>query len=352
MNIASQASVTVRVLRDIGVDARGLIWGNTGIQDPSGLRVYEAPGWGRHPFRYFTQRVGFLRELRASIRWADVIHYHCLLPAVSRSRDLRWVARSDKPRIVEVWGSDIRKRDVAAADNPYLTRYLAANPSRGVGSEKSRERQQEFARYGFDLLVPGRELLAYVEPDLFPNVYNTAACVIASNFEPEYPSTNGGRPLIVHSPSSPELKGTAAVLAAVDQLRLSCDFEFKLLHKVPHGEALDIVRKCDIFVDQFVLGGYGLASIEAMAFGKPVVCYIKDPTHYPPDLPVVNATQDMLPAVLESLLADPKRRQEIGRRSRAYVERYHDARQVTQELVAIYHELIVRANGRRNGVGR
>jgi len=49
-----------------------------------------------------------------------------------------------------------------------------------------------------------------------------------------------------------------------------------LIDGVPYSQALGIVRGYDIFLDQFVIGdGYGIAAIEAMALGKPVVCHIK-----------------------------------------------------------------------------
>ena len=67
-----------------------------------------------------------------------------------------------------------------------------------------------------------------------------------------------------------------------------------------------MLRSSDVFLDQFVISGYGVAAIEAMAYGKPVVCYIAPSVaeHYPAELPIVNAGQDDLAASLESLLKD------------------------------------------------
>jgi glycosyltransferase involved in cell wall biosynthesis len=109
----------------------------------------------------------------------------------------------------------------------------------------------------------------------------------------------------------------------------------------PEG-ALERDLVVEVFLDQFVLGDFGSASLEAMALGKPAVCYIK-PTlaaQYPPDLPIVKATQETLTDVLEQLIANGKWRSELGRRGRAYVEKYHDAFQVTCKLKDIYQELL------------
>jgi len=139
-------------------------------------------------------------------------------------------------------------------------------------------------------------------------------------------------------------------LNAVKQLQGSYDFEFRLIHGVSHSEALKAIRDCDIMVDQIIVGSHGLAALEAMAFGKPTLCYIKPslvPT-YPPALPIVNASKENITRVLAGLLKDRKKRHEIGRQSRAYVEKYHDAHKVARDLVTIYEELLARV---RKGSG-
>ena len=81
--------------------------------------------------------------------------------------------------------------------------------------------------------------------------------------------------------------------------------------------------------------------MEAMAFGKPVVCYITPAmeSKHPADLPIVNGNQDNLAGVLAGLLDDGKRRHELGQRGREYVEKYHDARRIAKDLVGIYQQL-------------
>jgi glycosyltransferase involved in cell wall biosynthesis len=87
-----------------------------------------------------------------------------------------------------------------------------------------------------------------------------------------------------------------------------------------------------------------MATLEAMAFGKPVVCYIKKLLSevYGPDLPVVNATQETLAEALLALLQDARRRQELGRLGRAYVEQYADMKIVAPQILAAYREITSR----------
>jgi glycosyltransferase involved in cell wall biosynthesis len=166
-----------------------------------------------------------------------------------------------------------------------------------------------------------------------------------SDYEPAYPASDVAEPLVVHAPSHVARKGTDAVLRAVEQLRRrGRRFRFELVDGRPRDEALAIVRRCDVFLDQFVAGAHGLAAVEAMALGKPCVAFILPELleAYPDELPIVNAEQENLAGVLESLLDNGPRRHELGRQGRAYVEQYHDALVVGRQLIGIYEELLTR----------
>jgi len=348
VNIASQISITVRALRDIGIDARGLVLNNSPIQENEGIEAFEMVSRRRHPIRGMIQTFSWWYAVQSAIRWADVIHWHFGTRALPKDLDLKYIAFLNKARLVEFWGSDIRIPEMAAADNPYLKKLLSdPNNDYHISYKGSRMVQERFARYGFECLIPGPELVAYVQRDLFPSLFKTEAGLILSEFDPEYPDPTRRRPVVAHMPSRLMAKGTPSVLRAIEQLKARYDFEFKLIHGVPHAEALTMVRHSDIMLDQFVVGSFGIAAVEAMALGKPVLCYIKPSllSKLPPDLPIINANQDDLVEVLGSLLEDGQRRHEIGRQSRAYVEKYHDAHPIARQLVAIYQELIKKQRG-------
>jgi len=348
-NIASQISVTVQGLREIGIDASGMVFDNNVIQDPSGLLMLpEIMSRRRNPIRGSLNLWSLRRTVLHAIQLADVVHWHFSW-ALPKAFDVEYAARLGKTGIVEFWGSDIRIPRVASAENPYLTRMYRDHPQLDQGAEeRSRESQQTFSRHGMTCLIPGPALLSHVDRSLFPSFYRTRQRVLIREYEVAYPDPGGKRPLVLHMPSNKIWKGTDAVIRAVEQLRPSYDFEFRLVHGVKRSEALQILRSCDVFLDQFVGGGHGLAALESMAFGKPTVCYIMPSLVplYPPDLPIVVATQDNLSHVLSGLLRNAQRRHEIGRLSRTYVEKYHDARLLAGELVKIYEELL--SKSRRN----
>lgn len=344
-NIASQLSVTVQALRKLGIEARGLVTSNSAIQDPSGIEILpEALSRRQHPFlgswRYWRTK----RAVLDAIRWADVIHWHYSW-ALSNAADVRYAATLKKPGIVEFWGSDIRIPRIAIEDNPYRAQLCRTFSEFSHSAEtRSIKKQSLFARYGVACLIPGEELLPYVDHKVYPSPYRTRQRISIDDFQALYPDPSRCKPLLVHMPSDKAKKGTDAVLKAIDLLKKDYEFEFKLIHGVARSEALAILKEADILLDQFVAGAHGLATLEAMAFGKPTICYIKPSLlpKFPPDCPIINANQDNLADILKPLLEDGHRRYEIGRASRAYVEKYHDSRELAKQLIDVYGELIAK----------
>ena len=183
-------------------------------------------------------------------------------------------------------------------------------------------------------------MIPYVFPDIFPTCHLVRCGIRLDEFEPAYPDPERHRPVIVHAPSDKGSKGSAVVLAAVETLRSrKLEFDFVLVTGTARSQSLDTVRRSDVYLDQFVSGSHGMATVEAMALGKPVVCYIKPSVSYPTDLPIVNATAEGLADALEPLLVNGELRRDIGLRSRQYAEKYHDATLIARQLVELYGSL-------------
>lgn len=337
-NIASQISINVRALRALGVEARGLARKLSPMQDYS---LVETVDWsnrlshGNRLLRGIRWRV----QMIAAMKWADVIHWHWG-ESTWKGVDLQIAAWMRKPRLIEFWGSDLRDPVRASRDNRFLARTYAEHPE--LTTEQCPGKAQRlFSRLGFACLIPGWELADYVDKKFFAEYYSTRACLILSDFTPRFPEPNKARPLVVHAPSNKAKKGTDVVLETMARLSKSHQFDFKLIHQVPRQAALELMAQSDLFLDQFTIGAEGLASYEAMALGKPVVCYIKRSLlpRYPANLPIVVADQDELESAIARLLNNGSRRLEIGRASRQYVEEHHDAQNICSHLLNIYREL-------------
>jgi hypothetical protein len=149
------------------------------------------------------------------------------------------------------------------------------------------------------------------------------------------------RPLrIGHAPSHRGVKGTALILDAIGLLKdQGYSFEFVLVEGLCNAEAMERYKTVDVMVDQLFAGWYGGLAVEVMALGKPVVAYIRedDMKFLPPgmvaDLPIIRTTPDGIHSVLRSILEMSRTElYALAKRSRAYVERWHNPLVVAQRV--------------------
>lgn len=349
-NIASQIQISVRALQRIGVEARGLLANRLLVGSPRVITSQEGMETCEEVFSdkrtwtpsWFMDRVRGTFKVLSAIQWADVVHYHFgdarVLP---RDRDVRWLVWLDRLRLINFWGTDIRVAEIEFQDNPYFERaYKSIETLKRATPQRSSRIQGFYARNGFHCVIGSESMIAHIDRDLFPKYHLIRCSIDVGEMIPHYPDPDRRRPVIVHTPSNQLLKGTPSVLAAVERLRAKkIDFEF-LLVQTDRKRALEILGQADIFLDQFILGGYGMASIEAMAMGKVTVCYIKPTVPYPDDLPIVNATVDNLTETLEELIANRELRNELGRKARAFAEKYHDATAMAHQQERLYRDLM------------
>ena len=341
-NVASKMSITVQALKKRGENVKGLCFVRKNLfSSKKGLLTLAMPLSWRCPFRslYFAV-LGALR-ITYEIWRAELVHYYAY-PAFSFGLDLLFCRLLRKAGVVEFCGSDIRIPEIAMHDNPYLKEMYENNPAilKIESKKRSLRNQRRFSRCGF-LGLSNVDILNCFSPKYFPHIEPSAVRISTADYIPLYPDDRKKRPLVIHMPSDFNFKGTRYVLTVIEALKKKYDFDFQLVHHCAHEVALEKLRTCDIFLDQFILGAYGMASVEAMAMGKVVVCYLgpRCMEYYPPEIPIVNASCDSLGAVLGKLLADGEKRAELGRASRLYVEKYHDSAKMAERLSKKYASL-------------
>ena len=348
-NVASQMAITVRALRAIGVDAEGLTHSSNPIHTHDGIRnVGDVHGMSRRErLRHGYLRTSWGWSVASAIARADVVHWNFCepvlrVPGLSDAADVHLARLLRRPAAVEFWGSDVRILKVAEEENPYYARREAYEYEHLGTQEGSYARQAVFANNGVRTCFAPPWFDRYIAPGYFKNVHYTLARLFPDEFAVRLPDVDRRRPVIMHAPSARNAKGTSFVLAAVEALKARFDFEFVVFHKMPRAQVLEAVRECDIFLDQFLIGEYGMAALEAMAFGKPTVCYLhpRAIALSPGRIPIVQATPDDLTEVVAGLLADPERRRAIGAESRAYIEAHHDAIKHARWLTGIYEAML------------
>ncbi|MDK9701399.1 MAG: glycosyltransferase, partial [bacterium] len=226
-------------------------------------------------------------------------------------RDARWVKelkRQGKGVIAFYHGTDVRNRGIIKPVDETCHLRLTSE---------------------LDLLTihPQLEYIFLpIDLSLFPN--------------PEFrvPSSKPRTPLrIGHAARSRKLKGTAAVIAAVELLqKKGLAVELVLMENMPHEQVLQLKASCDIAVDQLTdLGGwgYGMSSLEFLAMGVPVITYMRPEYEtFLPDHPFVNANEQTIVQAIERLIVEESYRRERAIAGRAFVEKYHEVTVVLRQL--------------------
>jgi hypothetical protein len=138
---------------------------------------------------------------------------------------------------------------------------------------------------------------------------------------------------IFHAPNHKSIKGTKYFVSAVESLkRDGFDIELIILQKVPNEIIKEMILTADIIADQLVIGWYGMFAVEAMAMGKPVLCYIRPDFEElfihegllePGELPIIKCDHRNLKEILLHLIEHREELDPVGERSREFVVKHH-----------------------------
>lgn len=248
-----------------------------------------------------------------------------------------------RPLFVHYQGDDARQGDVSLEKFKYS---VAQHAEPGYYSRTT----DAFKRRMILSMSRLCDQIYAVNPDLMhvlpANARFVPYCHISlDDWQPVYSQADVSRPLrLGHAPTNRAVKGTARILTALDALRAEGHhFEIDLVEGVPHDEARRRYEHVDVLIDQLYTGWYGGLAVEAMALGKPVVVYIREedlqfiPAAMRADLPFIRVTPDTIEEGLRRTLTMPRTELvELARRSRAFVERWHDPLRIATEIKADY----------------
>jgi glycosyltransferase involved in cell wall biosynthesis len=269
-----------------------------------------------------------LRFIAEAARSYDVFHFNSGAPGVALRThrgvftELPMLRRLGKIVVVTWQGCDVRPR----AACPWCERpeCLAHGPWREADAKAMLKHADRAVFLNPDLgrYLPGATFLPYASVDV-------------GAIEPR-PLPDRGTIVVAHAPTNRPVKGTAYVTAAVEALRAEgVDVEIDLITGVTNREAMDRIAQADVLVDQLHLGWYGSVAVEAMALGRPVVCFIEESENpYGSALPIVRAGAETLKDVLAELIADRVRRATLAERGRVFALREHDPRSIVRRYYA------------------
>ena len=90
------------------------------------------------------------------------------------------------------------------------------------------------------------------------------------------------------------------------------------------------------------MGFYGGFAVECMAMGKPVMCYIRQqdmkwiPEEMAKDMPIIRVTKEDLYEKLKYYIEHKEELENIARKSRQYVEKWHDPEKIAKDIIEDY----------------
>lgn len=160
-----------------------------------------------------------------------------------------------------------------------------------------------------------------------------------------FPRVSGNRLVIVHF--AKESSGSEFVEKAIGELKKDgYPIRYKQLQGFDPKDALAIITRADIVIDQLLHGMFGTVSIQAMALGKPVLSHIREDLKpkLSPDLPVISANPATLYRELIPLINNKEWRQELGNAGRMYAEKNHYIDAVIANLLNVYNTEIHRSS--------
>jgi glycosyltransferase involved in cell wall biosynthesis len=300
------------------------------------------------PFGYHADRVlapaGTSTAVREWRRWRevararsfDVVHFNfgsSLAPAYHGD-----AARS---RLFGAYARMLEQRDLRLLRGAIFVTFQGddVRPSGDADDDARKARRaHRFGRVAHGIYALNPDLLDHLPPSAQFLPY---ASVDPREWAPVGVSRSS--PLrIVHAPSDRVRKGTDVLLAAAERVD---GIELELVEGRSRAEARAALERADVVVDQLVVGWYGGVAVEAMALAKPVVARIdraaleRVPAELAAELPIVHADERGVEDVLREL-ANSDKLADVGRRGRAFVERWHDPLRIAERVVADYERAL------------
>ena len=236
-------------------------------------------------------------------------------------------------------GSDIRLPSRHASRNPDSPFQGSLLPNTASLEREAAANRRILDKLGLPVFVSTPDLLIDVPSALWiPVVIDTQAWGAGGAVLERHV------PVVLHAPSGAVMKGSDLIDAGMRRLHDEGVIEYRRLERVPAHEMIDAVRSADIVLEQFRLGSFGVAAVEALATGRLVVGAVTDQVrdHVRAetglDLPIVHSTAADVPAVVRDLVARRAASQRHAALGRDYAVSVHDGRRSAAVLAQFLGE--------------
>lgn len=160
---------------------------------------------------------------------------------------------------------------------------------------------------------------------------------------------------IFHAPNHKTIKGSDHFIRAVEELRAEgVDVEVVMRERVPNEVIRETMASVDVVADQLIVGWYAMFALEAMAMGKPVLCYLRqdlldlyevEGLLQPGEMPIVNCNPLTVKETIRRLAADKTQLAEIAERGKRFVRAHHSIESVGAVFDRINREVGISPSG-------
>ena len=254
-----------------------------------------------------------------------------------------------RARVVVIFqGDDARQGDIQLQT---YEESIAHHMEPGYYSERSDNRKRKLIAR---LQKFGAQLVA-LNPDLLPLLGDEAEFSPYGHIDLKswnssvMPDLKDGI-VVGHFPSSKKVKGTSAIVSAMQSLQMNgARVNLHLISGVTQDQVKQEIEKCHLIIDQLYAGFYGGVAVEAMALGRPVIAYLRErdlemlDDQFKSQLPILNASSETLQGVLTRVSAYTHLElAEWGKISRAFVDEWHDPEKVAFNILELAKPLRMR----------
>jgi hypothetical protein len=359
--VGGQATSIARSERAMGAQSIAVSWQTSIFGYPADEILWpDGAGLG-------TQEVARWRLLARAIRDFDVIHYNYGAPilnwgaldarhermggglggvyaAFNQAIELPLMKKMGKTIAVTYQGDDARQGDFSRRTfESSIAHEVGEGYYSHVMDESKRRRIKTFGQHA--------DLIYALNPDLLHVLPAQAKFLPYAHIDlndwkctPAISNQTSLRPIVIHAPSHRGAKGTPYILDAVKNLKAEgLKFDFRLIEGLTNLRARELYEQADIVIDQLLAGWYGGFAVEAMALGKPVICYLRRedfsflPERMADELPLIEANPHSITSVLRDWLhRSPDQRRERGILGRKFVEKWHDPMKIAERLLMDY----------------
>jgi glycosyltransferase involved in cell wall biosynthesis len=362
-NVCNNAYVIAKFLREADVDAHLFVERNfrwmPEHEDPELRGSY--PAWIHVTGDLRWRRYGwFDGEFVKRLGDCDLIHTFYYGPI--------WARKTGRPFVFQTYGGDLNVL-------PFMTdsvhhRYLAWAQRRGIhaadmvfmANPKSEVRREAVSRLGLarTALVP-----LPIDTTVFCDDDGGAGKARRARYRSEWVFFHPARHVWTTTSSAWERKGNDLVFRAFGRFlqetgrtatlvsiahgpdlaesrrlvaELGIGHAVDWIEPVQRRELVPLYGMADIVLDQFVLGGYGGCTLEALACARAVFANVDGGADSPP---VVNvSTEDQIYGALLEHTKNAGALRAIGQASRRWMLANHDARTVMRRYIALYDTVL------------